>query len=81
MNYEPIIYKNIAANVGRQIKAGTPIICFERFRLPFTTKAQRQAIREFISLYKTSAGLVEEALRAGRGSEAGIPSYILKFVC
>lgn len=81
MNYEPIIYKNISANVGRVIKAGTPVICFERFRLPFTTKAQRQAIREFIALYKHSAGIIEEALRVGRGSEVGIPNYILKFVC
>jgi hypothetical protein len=80
-NYEPIIYKNISANVGRVIKAGTPVICFERFRLPFTTKAQRQAIREFISLYKQSAGLVEEALRSGRGVEVGVPSYVLKFIC
>lgn len=80
MNYEPIIYKNIPANKGRQIKAGTPIICFERFRLPYTTKLQRTAIREFIALYKQSAGLVEEALRMGRGVEAGIPSYVLKFI-
>lgn len=80
MNNEPIIYKNISANIGRVIKAGTPVICFERFRLPFTTKLQRQAIREFITLYKQSAGIVEEALRAGRGSEAGIPSYVLKFI-
>jgi hypothetical protein len=29
-------------------------------------------------LYKTSA--VEEALAAGRGLEAGIPSYVLKFI-
>lgn len=79
-NYEPIIYKNIPANVGRVIKAGTPVICFERFRLPYTTKLQRTAIREFISLYKQSAGLVEEALRVGRGNEAGIPSYVLKFI-
>ena len=80
MNYEPIIYKNIAANVGRVIKAGTPVICFERFRLPFTTKAQRQAIREFIALYKASAESVEQALRAGNGVEAGVPSYVLKFI-
>lgn len=78
MNNEQTIYINTPANVGRQIKAGTPIICFERFRLPYRTKAQRQAIREFINLYKTSA--VEEALAAGRGLEAGIPSYVLKFI-
>ena len=81
MNYEPIIYKNIAANVGRVIKAGTPVICFERFRLPYRNKLQRQAIREFISLYKQSAGIIEEALKIGRGSEVGIPSYVLKFIC
>ena len=80
MNNEPIIYKIISANIGRVIKSGTPVICFERFRLPFTTKLQRQAIREFITLCKQSAGIVEEALRAGRGSEAGIPSYVLKFI-
>lgn len=78
MNNEQTIYINTPANVGRQIKAGTPIICFERFRLPYRTKAQREAIREFINLYKTSA--VEEALAAGRGLEAGIPSYVLKFI-
>jgi len=81
MNYEPIIYKNIAANVGRVIKAGTPVICFERFRLPYRNKLQRQAIREFISLYKASAGIVEEALQIGRGGEVGIPAYVLKFIC
>jgi hypothetical protein len=80
MNYGPIIYKNIAANVGRVIKAGTPVICFERFRLPYRNKLQRQAIREFIALYKASAGIVEEALLMGRGVEAGIPSYVLKFI-
>ena len=80
MNYEPIIYKNIPANKGRQIKAGTPIICFERFRLPYRNSLQRQAIREFINLYKASAGIIEEALRVGRGVEAGIPSYVLKFI-
>jgi hypothetical protein len=80
MNYEPIIYKNIPANKGRQIKAGTPIICFQRFRLPYSNKLQRQAIREFITLYKASAGIVEEALLMGRGVEVGIPSYVLKFV-
>ena len=78
MNNEPTIYINTPANKGRTIKAGTPIICFERFRLPYRTKAQREAIREFINLYKTSA--VEEALAAGRGLEAGIPSYVLKFI-
>jgi len=80
MNYEPIIYKNIAANVGRVIKAGTPVICFERFRLPYRNKLQRQAIREFISLYKQSAGIIEEALQIGRGGEVGIPAYVLKFI-
>ena len=80
MSYEPIIYKNISANVGRVIKAGTPIICFERFRLPYRNSLQRQAIREFINLYKQSAGIIEEALRVGRGNEAGIPSYVLKFI-
>lgn len=78
MNNEQTIYINTPANKGRTIKAGTPIICFERFRLPYRTKAQREAIREFINLYKTSA--VEEALAAGRGLEAGIPSYVLKFI-
>ena len=81
MNYEPIIFKNIAANVGRQIKAGTPIICFDRFRLPYRNKIQRQAIREFIALYKASAGIIEEALRVGRGVEAGITAYVLRFIC
>lgn len=78
MSYEQTIYINTPANKGKTIKAGTPIICFERFRIPYRTKAQRQAIREFIGLYKTSA--VEEALAAGRGLEAGIPSYVLKFI-
>lgn len=80
MNNEPIIYKNISANIGRVIKAGTPVICFERFRLPYRNKLQREAIREFIALYKQSAGLVEEALQIGRGVEVGIPSYVLKFI-
>jgi hypothetical protein len=80
MNNEQTIYINTPANVGRTIKAGTPIICFERFRLPFRTKGQRQAIREFVTLYKQSAGLVEEALKMGKGSEVGIPSYVLNFI-
>ena len=81
MNNEQTIYINTPANKGRTIKAGTPIICFERFRLPYRNKLQRQAIREFIALYKASAGIIEEALRVGRGSEAGVPSYVLKFIC
>jgi hypothetical protein len=78
MNNEQTIYINTPANVGRQIKAGTPIICFEGYRLPYRTKAQRQAIREFIQLCKRTN--VAEAIASGKGVEVGIPPYVLKFI-
>ena len=78
MNNEQTIYINTPANKGRQIKAGTPIICFEGYHLPYRTKAQRQAIREFIQLCKHTN--VAEAIASGKGLEIGIPSYVLKFI-
>lgn len=79
MNNEPTIYINIPANKGRQIKAGTPIICFERFRFPFRNKAQRADIGQFIRNYKRNSELIEEALRCGTETEL-IPAYILRWV-
>lgn len=80
MSYEPTIYINIPANTGRVIKAGTPIILFERFRLPYRTKPERQAIREFISLYKAKGEVIERALQNGSGLEVGIPKSVLKWI-
>ena len=79
MSYEQTIYINIPANTGRVIKAGTPIILFERFRLPYRTKPERESIREF-SLYKRNTNVIEEALAVGRGLEVGVPKSVLKWI-
>ena len=80
MSFEPTIYVNVPANKGRQIAAGTPIICFERFRLPFRNKNQRSEIKEFIRLYKVAGACIEGALLVGKGEEVGVSPYILKWV-
>lgn len=79
-SYGPIIYKNFKANQGYTPKGGTPIIHFQRFRFPYTTKVQREMIREFIKLYKLDEGKVETTLQNGRGHWLGIPPYILKCI-